>query len=62
MNKKIIIQVGSSSWWKNRKLRKEAAQKLKIIKKKWKLKKVESIKRHEDSIDTIIYKKYYLYI
>ncbi len=61
MNREIKIEVGSSSWWKNKKIRKEAAQKLKIIKKNWKLKKVEYIKGHEDSIDTKIYKKYYLY-
>ena len=61
MNKEIIIAVGSTSWWKNKKLRKEAAQKLKLLKKKWKLKKMECFIMDEDSIDTKIYKKYYLY-
>ncbi|MFL2660536.1 MAG: hypothetical protein ACJ0G4_01145 [Alphaproteobacteria bacterium] len=61
MNKEIIVAVGSTSWWKNRKLRSEAAQKLKLLKREWKLKKIESLRMHEDSIDTKIYKKYYLY-
>ena len=43
MNRKIIIEVGSSSWWKNRKLRKEAAQKLKIIKMSWETKGARSV-------------------
>ena len=61
MNKEVILIVGSTSWWKNIKLRKEAAQNLKLLKKKWKLRKIEMVRKHEDSIDTKIYKKYYLY-
>ncbi len=60
MKKEIIIIVGSSSWWKNKKYRKEASLKLKSLKKKWKLIKVANIKLNDDSIDTKIYKKYYL--
>ncbi len=61
MNKEVILIVGSTSWWKNIKLRKEAAQNLKLLKKEWKLRKIETVRKHEDSIDTKIYKKYYLY-
>ena len=37
MKKEIILAVGSSSWWKNIKIRRESAFKLKVIRKKWKL-------------------------
>ena len=60
MKKEIIIIVSSSSWWKNKKYRKEASLKLKSLKKEWKLIKVENHKLNDDSIDTKIYKKYYL--
>ena len=33
MKKEIILAVGSSSWWKNIKIRRESAFKLKVIKK-----------------------------
>ena len=39
MKKEIILAVGSSSWWKNIKIRRESAFKLKVIKKKWKLRR-----------------------
>ena len=39
MKKKIMLIVGSTSWWKNLKYRKEAATKLKNLRKGWKLKK-----------------------
>ena len=37
MKKEIILAVGSSSWWKNIKIRRESALELKVIRKKWKL-------------------------
>ncbi len=39
MKKEIILAVGSSSWWKNIKIRRESAFKLKVIRKKWKLRR-----------------------
>tara|TARA_B100000963_G_C22619205_1_gene668990 strand:+ start:1357 stop:1548 length:192 start_codon:yes stop_codon:yes gene_type:complete len=59
MKKEIIIIVGSSSWWKNEKYRKEASIKLKALKKKWKISKIKNITLSNKSIDTKIYKKYY---
>ena len=56
-----MLIVGSTSWWKNLKYRKEAATKLKNLRKGWKLKKKEFYKPSKDTIDTKIYKKYYLY-
>ncbi len=71
MKKEIILAVGSSSWWKNIKIRRESAFKLKVIRKKWKLRrkvlKKWKLRRKvllmskKNSIDTKIYKKYYLY-
>jgi len=61
MKKEIILAVGSSSWWKNIKIRRESAFKLKVIRKKWKLSRKEFLKSKKKSIDTKIYKKYYLY-
>ena len=60
MKKEIILAVGSSSWWKNIKIRRESAFKLKVIRKKWKLRRKVLLKK-KNSIDTKIYKKYYLY-
>ena len=61
MKKEIILAVGSSSWWKNIKIRRERALKLKVIRKKWKLRRKVLLMSKKDSIDTKIYKKYYLY-
>ena len=36
MIKEVILAVGSSSWWKSKKLRKESADKLKVLRKDWK--------------------------
>ena len=60
MKKEIILAVGSSSWWKNIKIRRESAFKLKVIRKKWKLRR-KVLLMSKNSIDTKIYKKYYLY-
>ena len=61
MKKEIILAVGSSSWWKNIKIRRESALKLKVIRKKWKLRRKVLLMSKKDSIDTKIYKKYHLY-
>ena len=61
MKKEIILAVGSSSWWKNIKIRRESAYKLNTIRKKWKLSQKVIIMSKKSSIDTKIYKKYYLY-
>ena len=61
MNKEIVLVVGSTSWWKNTKFRKEAALKLKNLKKNWKFLKKEIKETPNDSIDTKIYRKYYFY-
>ena len=61
MNKEMILAIGSSSWWKHRKVRKESASTLRKIKKEWKFLKKELQIPHTDSIDTKIYKKYYFY-
>ena len=36
MIKEVVLAVGSSSWWKSKKLRKESAQKLRVLKNDWK--------------------------
>ena len=59
MKKEIISIVGSSSWWKNIKFRKEATLKLKNLRKEWRYIRKEIVKTSNDSIDTKIYKKYY---
>ena len=61
MKKEIILAVGSSSWWKNIKIRRESAFKLKVIRKKWKLRRKVLLMSKKNSIDTKINKKYYLY-
>ena len=61
MKKEIILAVGSSSWWKNIKIRRESALELKAIRKKWKLSRKVLLTLKENSIDSKIYKKYYLY-
>ena len=61
MKKEIILAVGSSSWWKNIKIRRESANELKVIRKKWKLRRKVLLMSKKNSIDTKIYKKYYLY-
>ncbi len=61
MKKEIILVVGSSSWWKNIKYRKEAALKLRNLKKLWRFLDKKNLSTNNDSIDTKIYKKYYFY-
>ena len=61
MKKEIILAVGSSSWCKNYKIRRESSLELKVIRKKWKLSRKVLLMSKKNSIDTKIYKKYYLY-
>ena len=59
MKKEIIIVVGSSSWWKNKKYRKEASIELKKLRKKYR--SVRFIKKYRlKSSNTIIYADYAL--
>ena len=61
MKKEIILPVGSSSWWKSIKIRKESALELNVIRKKWKLSRKVLLMSKKNSINTKVYKKYYLY-
>ena len=59
MNKIITLEIGNSSWWKNRKYRKEASLELKKLRKKYK--SIKLIKKYRlDGSNTIIYADYYL--
>ena len=62
MKKEVTLIVGSSSWWKSRKFRKETCAKLKILRnQKWKVSKICKVFNKSYSIDTKVYRKYYLY-
>ena len=57
MKKVITLEIGNSSWWKNRKYRREAASEIRELKKK--NKKVKLLKKYQlDSSNTIIYGDY----
>ena len=57
MKKVITLEVGNSSWWKNRKYRREAASEIRKLKEK--SKKVRLLKKYQlDSSNTIIYGDY----
>ena len=57
MKKVITIEIGNSSWWKNRKYRKEAASEIRELREK--NKKVKLLKKYQlDSSNTIIYGDY----
>ena len=61
MKKSIVLITGSSSWWKSKKHRKESFLTLMRLKKQnWRLYKIEEITPNSYSIDTKLYKKYYL--
>ena len=61
MKKTIVLITGSSSWWKSKKYRKESFLTLMRLKKQnWRLYKIEEITSKPYSIDTKLYKKYYL--
>ena len=57
MKKVITLEIGNSSWWKNKKYRREAALEIKKLRKK--NKKVRILKRYQlDTSNTIIYGDY----
>ena len=57
MKKIITIEVGNSSWWKNRKYRKEASSEIRELRKK--NNNVKLLRKYQlDSSNTIIYGDY----
>ena len=57
MKKVITLEIGNSSWWKNRKYRREAASEIRELRKK--NKKVKLLKKYQlDSSNTVIYGDY----
>ena len=57
MKKVITLEIGNSSWWKNRKYRREAASKIRELREK--NKKVKLLKKYQlDSSNSIIYGDY----
>ena len=57
MKKVITLEIGNSSWWKNRKYRREAASEIRELRQK--NKKVKLIKKYQlDSSNTVIYGDY----
>ena len=59
MIKIITLEIGNSSWWKNKKYRKEASLELKKLRKKYKY--IKLVKKYRlDGINTIIYADYSL--
>ena len=55
----ITLEVGNTSWWKNRKYRREASVELKKLRKKYK--SIKLVKKYRlDSSNTIIYADYCL--
>ncbi len=59
MIKIITLEIGNSSWWKNKKYRKEASTELRKLRKKYK--SVRVIKKYRlETSNTIIYGDYAL--
>ena len=57
MKKLITLEIGNSSWWKNRKYRREAASEIRELREK--NKKVKLLKKYQlDSSNTVIYGDY----
>ena len=57
MKKVITLEIGNSSWWKNRKYRKEAASEIRELREK--NKKVKLLKKYQlDSSNTVVYGDY----
>ena len=57
MKKVITLELGNSSWWKNRKYRREAASEIRELREK--NKKVKLLKKYQlDSSNTVIYGDY----
>ena len=62
MKRIIILAIGNTSWWKSIKYRNESSLKLlKLRNSGWKLERVRKLKKSNETIDTKIYQKYYLY-
>ena len=60
MKKIITLEVGNSSWWKNRKYRREAAREIREMRKK--VFQVQFIKKYQlEANNTIIYGDYMLH-
>ena len=60
MKKVITLEIGNSSWWKNRKYRREAASEIRELREK--NKKVKLLKKYQlDSSNTVIYGDYEIY-
>ena len=59
MIKIITLEIGNSSWWKNKKYRKEASIELRKLRNKYKSVRVEK-KYRLNSSNTIIYGDYAL--
>ena len=59
--KELVLTTGHSSWWKNKKYRRESSEILnKYRKQGWRLIKKKDLKKNNETIDTRIFKKYYL--
>ena len=59
MKKVITLEIGNSSWWKNKKYRKEASLELKKLRKNYK--SIRLVKKYRlDGSNTIIYADYRL--
>ena len=57
MKKVITLEIGNSSWWKNRKYRREVASEIRELREK--NKKVKLLKKYQlDSSNTVIYGDY----
>ena len=57
MKKVITLEIGNSSWWKNKKYRREAASEIRELREK--NKKVKLLKKYQlDSSNTIFYGDY----
>ena len=57
MKKVITLGIGNSSWWKNRKYRREAASEIRELREK--NKKVKLLKKYQlDSSNTVVYGDY----
>ncbi len=57
MKKIITLEIGNTSWWKNKKYRREAAAKIKILRKN--KKNIKLLKKYRfDNANSIIYADY----
>ena len=61
ISKKLILVVSHSSWWKRKKYRKETFLILKKYKKHgYKLKKIKNLEQNPLTIDSRVFKEYFL--